>query len=94
MVEKENANFKIDREDKEFLQNLVATGTYPSLSEIYRAAVSEFIAKYTDRPTLLSMDRKVKSLQASRDRQDEEMREIRRKLTELEEFMERLKKVV
>ena len=80
-----NANFKIDPQKHEFLQQLVSTGTYRSLSAIYRLAVDEFIAKYTDIPTLLSLDRRVKMNKAHIDKLNESDRNQNRRLSEIEE---------
>lgn len=80
-----NANFKIDPEKYEFLQGLVSTGTYKSLSEVFRTAVDEFIAKYTDIPTLLSLDRRVKLNKAQIDKLNESDRTQNRRLSEIEE---------
>ncbi len=87
-----NANFKIDPEKYEFLQGLVSTGTYRSLSEIYRLAVDEFIAKYTDIPTLLSLDRRVKLNKAQIDKLSESDRNQNRHLAGLQRDVEGLKK--
>ena len=80
-----NANFKIDPEKYDFLQGLVSTGTYRSLSQIYRLAVDEFISKYTDIPTLLSLDRRVKLNKAQIDKLSESDRNQNRRLSEIEE---------
>ena len=85
MVEKVNANSKIDREDKQFLQQLVASGTYPSISEICRTAVSEFISKYTNRPTLLGINRRVERNTHEVDKLHEENREQNKRIHEIEE---------
>ena len=87
-----NATFKIDPEKHDFLQGLVSTGTHRSLSQIYRLAVDEFISKYTDIPTLLSLDRRVKLNKAQIDKLNESDRNQNRQLAELKREMEGLKK--
>ena len=86
-----NANFKLDEQKYEFLEQLVSTGTYKSLSEVFRTAVDEFIAKYTDIPTLLSLDRRVKLNKAQIDKLSESDRNQNRQLAELQREMEGLK---
>ena len=87
-----NANFKLDEQKYEFLEQLVSTGTYKSLSEVFRTAVDEFISKYTDIPTLLSLDRRVKLNKAQIDKLNESDRNQNRQLAELKREMEGLKK--
>lgn len=87
-----NANFKIDPEKHEFLQQLVSTGTYRSLSAIYRLAVDEFISKYTDIPTLLSLDRRVKLNKAYIDEIRESNRTQNRLIAENRKDIEEMKK--
>lgn len=79
-----NINFKLPAEDKRFLEQLVASGTYGSLSEVMRQAASEFIAKYTNRPTMQSLDDQLKRLRARMDRDDAWRREVNKRLHELE----------
>jgi len=85
MVEKVNANFKIDREDKQFLQQLVASGTYSNLSTIYRTAIDEFISKYTNRPTLLGINRRVELNTHEINKLHEENRAQNKRIHEIEE---------
>lgn len=84
-MSKVNANFKIPDADKQFLEQLVASGTYPSLSEIYRTAVSEFISKYTDRPTLIGLNRRVERNTHEVNKLHEENRAQNRRIQDLEE---------
>jgi Arc/MetJ-type ribon-helix-helix transcriptional regulator len=88
----ENANFKITSDDKRFLQQLVASGTYPSLSEIYRIAISEFISKYTDRPTLMGINRRVERNTSEVDKLHEENRAQNERLHDIEEKINVLSK--
>ena len=80
----ENANFKITSDDKKFLKQLVASGTYSSLSEIYRTAIDEFISKYTNRPSLMGLSDRQNRQQARLDRIERELRDIRKHLAENE----------
>ena len=80
----ENANFKIKSEDKTFLKQLIASGTYSSLSEIYRTATDEFISKYTNRPSLMGLSQRQDRQQARLDRVERELRDIRKHLAENE----------
>ncbi len=86
-----NATFKIDPEKQEFLQGLVSTETYKSLSQIYRLAIDEFISKYTNIPTILSLDRRVKLNKAQIDKLNESDRNQNRQLAELQREMKGLK---
>lgn len=85
MTGKVNANFKIPAEDKQFLDQLIASGTYFSLSEIYRTAVAEFISKYTDRPTLIGLNRRVERNTHEVNKLHEENRIQNRRIQDLEE---------
>ena len=80
----ENANFKITSEDKKFLKQLVLSGTYSSLSEIYRTAIDEFISKYTNRPSLMGLSQRQDRQGARLDRVERELRIIRKVLDEIE----------
>ena len=80
----ENANFKIESEDKTFLKQLIASGTYSSYSEIYRIALDEFISKYTNRPSLMGLSQRQDRQQARLDRVERELRDIRKQLAENE----------
>jgi len=80
----ENANFKITSEDKKFLKQLVLSGTYSSLSEIYRTAIDEFISKYTNRPSLMGLSQRQDRQGARLDRVERELRDIRKTLAEIE----------
>ena len=80
----ENANFKITSEDKKFLKQLVLSGTYSSLSEIYRTAIDEFISKYTNRPSLMGLSQRQDRQQARLDGIERELRIIRKALDEIE----------
>jgi len=80
----ENANFKIESEDKTFLKQLIASGTYSSYSEIYRIALDEFISKYTNRPSLMGLSQRQDRQQARLDRVESELRDIRKQLAENE----------
>ena len=79
----ENANFKISSEDKRFLKQLVLSGSYPSLSEIYRISVDEFISKYTNRPSLMGLSQRQDRQQGRLDRIEEELRTIRKNIAEI-----------
>lgn len=92
MPEMLNANFKIPIEDKRWLEKLIASSDYRSLSQIYREAVSEFIAKYTNRPTLMSLDQQMQRLRARADGYDKQLREIRREIHVLKGDIEAMKK--
>ncbi|MBU1067925.1 hypothetical protein KKE60_09070 [Patescibacteria group bacterium] len=92
MPEMLNANFKITQEDKRFLEQLVKSGTYKSLSEIYRSAVDDFISKYTNRPTLFSLDQRMQRSFARLDRHDADLREVRAQIFKVEQDVEILKK--
>ena len=80
----ENANFKITSEDKKFLKQLVLSGTYSSLSEIYRTAIDEFISKYTNRPSLMGLSQRQDRQGARLDGIERELRDIRKHLAENE----------
>ena len=80
----ENANFKITLDDKNFLKQLVLSGTYSSLSEIYRTAIDEFISKYTNRPSLMGLSQRQDRHQARLDGIERELRDIRKALAEIE----------
>lgn len=75
---------RIPLEDKQFLQQLVASGTYPSLSAICRTAISEFISHYTDRPTLLGINRRVERNTHEVNTLHEENREQNKRLHDIE----------
>jgi len=92
MPEMLNANFKITQEDKRFLEQLVKSGTYKSLSDIYRSAIADFISKYTNRPTLFSLDQRMQRAFARLDSHDADMREIRAQIFKLEQDIEVLKR--
>jgi len=76
---------RIPLEDMRFLQQLVASGTYPNLSEIYRIAISEFISKYTDRPTLMGINLRVERNTREVDKLHEENRKQNKRLHDIEE---------
>ncbi|MFH1327709.1 MAG: HNH endonuclease [Candidatus Bathyarchaeota archaeon] len=76
---------RIPRKDREFLEKLVSSGTHNSLSEILRQAVDEFISKYTNRPSIFSLDQQMQRLRARVDSHDKIFRDINSKLTNLEE---------
>ncbi len=76
---------RIPLEDKQFLQQLVVAGTYPSLSAIYRIAISEFISKYTNRPTLLGINRRVERNTSEVNKLHEENRAQNKRLHDIEE---------
>ena len=80
----ENANFKITSDDKTFLKQLVISGTYSSLSEIYRTAIDEFISKYTNRPSLMGLSQRQNRQGARLDGIERELRDIRKALAEIE----------
>jgi len=84
-VKMENANFKIASEDKTFLKRLIASGTYSSLSEIYRTALDEFISKYTDRPSLMGLSQRQDRQQARLNGIKRELEEVRKALAEIKE---------
>lgn len=60
MGQMRNANFRLENHKYKIIEGLVATGTYKSLTAFFTAATDELLSKYTDIPTLLSLDRKVK----------------------------------
>ena len=76
----ENLNIRISPDDMRFIDQLVATGTYSSKTAVARAALDDFIAKYTNRPTLQSLDDQVKRLRARVDKNEEEHKDFRRAL--------------
>ena len=76
---------RIPIEDRRFLEQLVAAGTYPSLSAICRIAISEFISKYTNRPTLLGINRRVERNTREVDKLHEENRGQNKRLHDIEE---------
>ena len=80
----ENANFKISSEDKKFLKQLVLSGTYSSLSEIYRTSIDEFISKYTNRPSLMGLSQRQNRHGGRLDGIERELRTIRKALDEIE----------
>ncbi|MEE9316516.1 MAG: hypothetical protein V3U97_05345 [bacterium] len=80
----ENANFKITSEDKKFLKQLVLSGTYSSLSEIYRTAIDEFISKYTNRPSLMGLSQRQDRQGARLNGIKRELEDIRKALAEIE----------
>ena len=92
MPEMLNANFKITQEDKRFLEQLVKSGTYKSLSDIYRSAIDDFISKYTNRPTLFSLDQRMQRAFARLDANDAEHRDMRAQIFKLEQDIEVLKR--
>lgn len=85
MSQTEKIDARIPREDKRFLEQLVASGTYPSLSAIYRTAISEFISQYTNRPTLLGINRRVERNTGEVDKLHEENRAQNKRLHDIEE---------
>lgn len=85
MSQTDKIDARIPLEDKRFLQQLVASGTYPSISEICRIAISEFISKYTDRPTLMGINRRVERNTREVDKLHEENRVQNRRLHDIEE---------
>ena len=66
-------------------RNIVSAGTYDSISEFFRVAVDEHLARYTDIPTLLSLDRRVKLNKAQIDKLSESDRTQNRRITQIEE---------
>ena len=92
MVKGVNANFVLSEQKYDFIRGLVSAGTYESISAFFRTAVDEHIAKYTDIPTLLSLDRRVKLNKAQIDKLNESDRNQNRQLAELQREMEGLKK--
>lgn len=74
----------IPQEDKRFLERLIKSGTYRGYSDIVRVALSDFIAKYTNRPTMQSLDDQLKRLRFRMDKYDEHGREVNKRLHELE----------
>ena len=80
----ENANFKITSDDKKFLKQLVLSGTYSSLSEIYRTAIDEFISKYTNRPSLMGLSQRQDRQGARLNGIKRELEDIRKALAEIE----------
>ena len=89
MSQTEKIDARIPIEDKQFLQQLVASGTYKSLSAIYRTAISEFISKYTNRPTLLGINRRVERNTSEVDKLHEENRAQNKRLHDIEEILKR-----
>ena len=85
MSQTEKIDARIPLKDKQFLQRLVASGTYSSISEICRIAISEFISKYTDRPTLMGINRRVERNTHEVDKLHEENREQNKRLHDIEE---------
>ena len=83
---------RISSADKRFLEQLVKSGTYKSVSEIIRVAIDDFISKYTNRPTLFSLDQRMQRAFARLDSHDAEMREIRAGLHRVEQDVEMLKR--
>ena len=85
MVKGVNANFVLSEKKYEIIKGLVSAGTYDSISEFFRVAVDEHLARYTDIPTLLSLDRRVKLNKAQIDKMNETDRTQNRRLTQIEE---------
>ena len=85
MSQTDKIDARIPLEDKRFLQQLVASGTYPSISEICRIAIAEFISKYTNRPTLLGINRRVERNTSEVDKLHEENRAQNKRLHDIEE---------
>lgn len=81
----EKIDARIPLEDKRFLQQLVASGTYPSISEICRIAISEFISKYTNRPTLLGINSRVERNTHEVNKLHEANREQNKRIHDIEE---------
>jgi len=75
----------VEPEKNSFINRLVSSGTYKNRSEVMRKALDEFMAKYTGIPTLSSLDDQVKRLRFRMDGYDEDMRETRRRLKEIED---------
>ena len=88
MVQKVNVNFKLDTERKSIIESLISTGTYKSISEFCRLAVDEHLAKYTDIPTLLSLDRKLKLYKSLIDGLSESDRIQNRQIAEIQKELE------
>ena len=87
-----NANFKIDERKYVFLEQLVSTGSYKSLSEIYRIAIDEFMSKYTDIPTNLALDRRNKRNAGEINKIHEIERTQNRQIASILEELEELKR--
>ena len=96
IIVREMSESKIDArippDDKRFLEQLVKSGTYKSISEIIRVAVSDFISKYTNRPTLFSLDQRMQRAFARLDTNDADHREMRAQIFKLEQDVEVLKR--
>ena len=75
---------RIPLEDRRFLEQLVAAGTYPSLSAICRIAIAEFISKYTNRPTLMGINSRVERNSSEVDKLHEENRAQNKRLHDME----------
>ncbi|MFH1327710.1 MAG: hypothetical protein ABIH76_02500 [Candidatus Bathyarchaeota archaeon] len=84
MSEIKDVNFHIPVKTKIFLNHLIESGEYKSLSEIYRIALDEFISKYTNRPSLMGLSQRQDRQQARLDRVERELRDIRKQLAENE----------
>ena len=82
IMPKASIHFRIEEEDKRFLERLVSSGTFSSLTDVCRRAIRDFKSKYTNEPTLTALDRQLQILKARVDRHEEEFREVRRKLAQ------------
>ena len=80
-----NFYFRLTTEEDGFINRLVSSGTYKNSSEVMRRALEEFMAKYTGIPTLSNLDDQVKRIRFRVDGVEEDMREIRRQLKEMED---------
>ena len=78
-------DFRITPEENAFVSRMVSSGTYKNRSEVMRRALEELMAKYTGIPTLSSLDEQVKRIRFRVDGVEEDMREIRRQLKEMED---------
>ena len=88
MTQMKNANFRIEDHKYKIIKNLVSAGTYGSLTEFFRAATDELLAKYTDIPTLLSVDRRVKLNKAEIDKLHEAKRTLNRQVAEIQKELD------
>lgn len=83
-----NANFRLEKDKQDIIKSLVSAGTYDSLTEFFRTATDELLAKYTDIPTLLSLDRKVKTNKGLIDGLSETERTQNRDIAEIKKELE------
>ena len=83
-----NVNFRHEKSKQDIIKNLISAGTFESLTHFYRTAADELLAKYTNIPTLLSLDRRVNANKGYIDKLNEEKRDLNRRLTEIEKELE------